>query len=354
MSSENKNICSGLFVLVLAAFSCIAKGQSLTFVSARNHILGGFVGNQAVYADKERIYAGSFQGDLFVLLRDKETRFPLIETISFGPSLVAVRGDEVNLYVLLANGKLWTLKKSFPLEFTSMIDMPGIGAESFALVGKQMYASTGQGEMVADDDCVYLSPLNPGDVVVPLRNDLFGIKFSRMRTYGQNFLPNATTVYSRSTGAVVGSIPNPIQNQQVALYSDETRIFQTVPGPFGTGIWIHQKSNLNQAPRQISFIGANTVSKVPYKGKDLLVAGSEGGRVHLYNLALSGNNPLVGSQGSSCVDLPDETGLHGEEDIEVRSLWCDGIDSFVFAGSSWGNGTSQNPELPSLFVLEVK
>jgi len=41
------------------------------------------------------------------------------------------------------------------------------------------------------------------------------------------------------------------------------------------------------------------------------------------------------------------------EDIEIRSLWIDGYDDLVLAGSSWGNPTSRSPYLPSFFVLRL-
>src|SRR6476646_4437991 len=55
---------------------------------------GSFVSSQAIYADSERIFAGSYQGDLFILERDRESNFPWIETITLGSSITAIRGDE--------------------------------------------------------------------------------------------------------------------------------------------------------------------------------------------------------------------------------------------------------------------
>ncbi|MGH7498434.1 MAG: hypothetical protein ACREOQ_07635, partial [Gemmatimonadales bacterium] len=48
------------------------------------------------------------------------------------------------------------------------------------------------------------------------------------------------------------------------------------------------------------------------------------------------------------------TGHTGSEDIEIRSLWADGFDDLVFAGSDWGNESSRSPTLPAFFVLRLK
>ena len=79
----------------------------------------------------------------------------------------------------------------------------------------------------------------------------------------------------------------------------------------------------------------------------LLAAGSEAGGVNLYAFNKNGYE-LVNS-----VDLPALTGFSGPEDIEIRAMWADGLDSLVFAGSSWGNDRSRGPQLPSFFVLEI-
>src|SRR5262249_37308084 len=57
---------------------------------------GSFVTSQAVYADDERIFAGSYQGDLFVLERNREHEFPLLQTLHIGSPLAAVLGDSTN------------------------------------------------------------------------------------------------------------------------------------------------------------------------------------------------------------------------------------------------------------------
>src|SRR5689334_821972 len=60
---------------------------------------GSFVSSQMVYADTERIFACSSQGDLFVLDRDRATNFELLQTIHLGAPLTAVRGNRSKLFV---------------------------------------------------------------------------------------------------------------------------------------------------------------------------------------------------------------------------------------------------------------
>jgi hypothetical protein len=53
------------------------------------------------------------------------------------------------------------------------------------------------------------------------------------------------------------------------------------------------------------------------------------------------------------LNLRQVTGHTGIEDIEIRALWADHLDTLIFAGSSWGNDQSRGPLLPSFFVLET-
>src|SRR5258706_16476566 len=59
---------------------------------------GCFVSAQAIYADTERIFVASFQGDLFVLERDRFNDFPRIQTVTLGSPLTAIRGDDDTIY----------------------------------------------------------------------------------------------------------------------------------------------------------------------------------------------------------------------------------------------------------------
>jgi hypothetical protein len=79
-----------------------------------------------------------------------------------------------------------------------------------------------------------------------------------------------------------------------------------------------------------------------------MVAGSETGLVDLFSLGLRGYEFI------STIDLRSTSGFNGPEDIEIRALWMDGLDNLVFAASSWGNEANRPPDLPSLFILEVR
>lgn len=335
-----------LVLVVLAVSSCFVRAQpsSLTFVSARHDLPGSFLGNQSVYADHERIYLASGQGQLFVLARDRVADFPLMETITFGVPTVAVRGDDQNLYVLTMDGRLWTFRKSYPLQFLKVVQVPCYAASSLGLVGTQTYVSMGQSEMMVDQDRVYLSPLNEGEIALAVPHKV--AHAPRSPVFGRVFSPGFTTAYNRQTGAVVGRIPNPYgESEQVALFCDPTRLYQTIVN--GIGIWIYNKSDLSWN-RFVQLYGANTVASAHVAGRDLLIGGTEGGIVDLFDLnsPASAQPPCIG-----WVNLPLETGFTGPEDIEIRAIWCDGLDDLVFCGSSWGNTSTQCPELPSFFVL---
>ena len=86
---------SGVGLGVLLFLSPLYAGQSgtqtlqegkdagqvgLSFLEEK-FIPGNFLGSQSVYADRDFIYLASYQGTLFVLERDKEVHFPLIEAV---------------------------------------------------------------------------------------------------------------------------------------------------------------------------------------------------------------------------------------------------------------------------------
>ena len=105
-----------------------------------------------------------------------------------------------------------------------------------------------------------------------------------------------------------------------------------------------------EAVKRVQFINrsTNTVAGTKRKGVQLLVGGTEAGAVDLY---------MLGSEGYQLVmttNVRELTGFTGSEDIEIRSLWVDGLDNLVFAASSWGNDQSRSLELPSFFVFEIR
>src|SRR5436309_5585842 len=88
---------------------------------------GSFVSSQSIYADAERIFAASFQGDLFVLERDRQTGYSQLETIHLGVRLTAVRGDEDNVYVSGVDGNLYRFSKTWPLRLRQVTPLSNYG-----------------------------------------------------------------------------------------------------------------------------------------------------------------------------------------------------------------------------------
>src|SRR6516225_1605710 len=106
------------FVFVLCANPLVAqyhagilnRSPQLTLIGAAN-LPGSFVTAQSIYADNERIFASSYQGDLFILERNRDAGFPLIQTIHLNASLSAVAGDDHNVYVSGRDGNLYVFSK---------------------------------------------------------------------------------------------------------------------------------------------------------------------------------------------------------------------------------------------------
>ncbi|SRR6266446_6980256 len=116
LTNAKRTFLSCLFVLFLFVVQEAAGQAAIQLVSPRDHIEGSFLGNQAVYADAQRIYLASFQGKLFVLARDRWTDFPVLQIIQDTPfPLTAVRGDRTHLYVISGDGNLRVYLKLDPL-----------------------------------------------------------------------------------------------------------------------------------------------------------------------------------------------------------------------------------------------
>jgi len=297
---------------------------------------GSFVSAQAIYADAERIFLASHQGDLFVLERDRFRNFPWIQTIRFPSPLSGVRGDDNNIYVTSRDGQLHVLSKTWPLQFVQSIPVSSYGLAGVEIVESNVYVAQGQAAMAASKNRLYLSELNPGDT---------GIDITTMRSYGDQFEPNTTLVFDRENLKPLGSIRHlPGQSTRVAVWHDF--VYLTTPGCCGAGIDILDALTLNR----MQFINrpTNIVAGIKRKGVPLLIGGTEAGSVDLYMLDREGYQ-LV-----STANLREQTGFTGSEDVEIRSLWVDGLDNFVFAASSWGNDESRSSQLPSFFVLEIR
>jgi hypothetical protein len=310
----------------------------LELVSARDHIPGSFVSTRAVYADRDRIYLGSYQGSLFVLARDRAADFPMIQTIDLGTAITGVRGDADRLYVTTADGLLRVFAKGSSLtEVATRVLSTYLG--TVEVFEEKIYVTIGQAELAVDRDRLYLAQLNKEESALELDKATLEVT----RTYGDTFIANKTIVYDRLTGAQAAAIPNPADLygsiSRPRLYSDGLSLFQTIAGCCGAGITIVKGPEFTES----EFIGARFTNVVTKAGNGLL-GGSEAGWVDYFE-----QNQLVITQQ---LDLRILTGHTGGDDIEIRSMWADGLDDLVFAGSSWGN--AQNLSLPAFFVLSLK
>jgi hypothetical protein len=324
-----------LATLLLAPLPAQSQTASLQLVSVKN-IQANFLGPQAVWADREQIYLASYQGDLFVLARDQETDFPMVEAIQVSNvPLVAVRGDGQFIYVAAADGLLTVYRKTQGhLELNQVVSVAEYELGSLALEHGVLVAK-GQGMISANRRYTFLAQANPIDVGVELGKG--GVV---SRVFGATFDALNTVVFDRHTGEKSGEIPNPRNYfgniSRPALYADEDILIQTVPGCCGVGIDVYSATDFSLMNR-ISRLGANAAMPVPRT--TLLVAGNEGGQVDVFDLAQN-PYPLVAS-----ADLRQITGHTGIEDIEIRAAWVD---------SSWGNDQSRGPNLPSFFVLVLQ
>jgi hypothetical protein len=297
---------------------------------------GAFVSPQMVYADSERIFACSAEGDLFVLERDRETNFQLIQTIHLGVPLTAVRGNKDRLFVTSRTGALYTFLKTWPLQPEQSVPVSNYGLSSLQVTSSNVYVAKGQGSMIATDDRIYLTQMNPGDFVVEL---------ATMQSYGQQFTPGNLLEFDRRTNQFLGAITNPARPGAI-INTWQNYVFVTNPGCCGAGIAVYDgdiRTGIQFIPRS-----TNTVAGINRKGIPLLVGGSESGSVDLYRND-AGMYNLIGS-----INLPLQTGFTRPEDIEIRALWVDGLDNLIFAASSWGNDHTRGPNLPSLFIVEIR
>jgi hypothetical protein len=308
-------------------------------VSVRDHILGSFTGPRSMYADRERIYLGSAQGSLFVLARDRAADFPIVQTIKLGVPINAVRGDAERLYVATPDG-LWVFAKGPSLTpVTTRALSTYLG--TVEVFEDKLYVTVGQAELALDHDHLYLARLNPENEVA-LEVDKATLEITR--TYGETFVEGKTVVFDRLTGTVAGTIPYPpvqlASPSRPSLYVNGNNLMETSPGCCGSGITIVKAPDFVES-KFIEEPNANAVVAVD----NGFWAGMETGTVGFFD----NQNHLV-----QRLDLRAITGHKGSEDIEIRSLWADGFDDLVFAGSSWGNDASRGPTLPSFFVLRLK
>lgn len=321
----------------------------LELVSARDHIEGHFLTSQSVYADVDRIYLSGANGKVFVLARDRQANFPVLETLvtnandPFGRNVI---GDDTFLYVGSFDG-IHVYRKTHPLSFVTTIPIGvGIGGVGGLAVHRdKLYAATGEANLVVDERHVYLAQLNASDRAFEITEESWVVG----RVYGQQFESNTTVVFGRRSGVRLAALPDPpnengTPNILPNLYVDP-RILGLVSAGGGSG-----GARLYD-PLTLRFIRAITRSTNALERRARwLIAGSEGGLVDLYDLGSPAASPQPPSQ---TVDLPQLTGQTSREAIEIRALWMDRRDNLIFAGSSGGNSLNAGPMLPTFFVLQL-
>lgn len=292
---------------------------------------------QSVYADATRIYLAAYQNKLFVLARDRSADFPLIQTINFSSSLTAVRGDEDFLYVSAWDGILHIYRKTVPLQEFTNVRVADYRLSSLAVWGDHIYVGRGQSYMDVDSQYVYVAQLNEGDSAVEIARGTWAIT----QTYGSVFEPNITVAYHRKTASRRVGLPND-PNDYPMIYAADGYVMLAFGGCCGTDVWIYRTSDFTLVRRMFRSWINGLVKKGPF-----LIAGDESGTVSILDFQPNPERLL------SRVRLPEATGLYGPEEIEIRSVWSDGYDSLIFAGSSWGNDQSRGTNLPSFFVLDM-
>lgn len=322
-----------LYALLLVGFTLRASMIELKLVSVRDNIPGSFTTTQSLYADDNRIYLASHQGTLFVLARDRNNNFPLLESINLKSPLTAVIGAESKLFVASATGSIYifelpnsTTSKLNKVE-TKLVSTNGVGSLAVASDGT-VVAGLGQGRVAVSGDLVFVSGLNPGDDALVLGQN---------RRLVSKADTKATDVYRLSTGEYQGTISN-FGASAVSLASTSNKLFMTSPGCCGTGFAIYDVEVLDSFG-EISVRYTNSV----VQKNDYLIAGGEDGKISL----------ISGSEVIGSLELRKVTKQQGREDIEIRSLWADSYDNLIFAASSWGNDASRSNDLPSFFVLEI-
>jgi hypothetical protein len=317
----------------------------LSMVSARTGIEGGLLLPQTVYADATHIYISTVGspagGRLYVLKRDRTADFPVVEQRDFDVALGAVRGDGSHLYVAGRDGLLYVYRKTSPLTFVTSIAVAELQLVGLDVVDNRIYVAVGQAHVAADAGHVYASSLSTSDTVVEIVKSTWAVS----RSYA-GFEPNKTVVFDRATGARVTAMSNPADASGdrgiSALYADREILGLMRPGCCGLGVSLYDPEVLGFDQRLPS-PNSNALAR---RGRWLIV-GTELGTVEVWDI---GRRP---ASVVARVDLRALTGHTGVEDIEIRSLWFDEVDSLLFAGSSWGNDESRSPALPAFFALQL-
>src|SRR5437870_9290870 len=109
-------LCCGALLAATAIPLFPAQRQfELQLVLAKDHVEGGFLTSETVFADDNYVFLVSFQGQLFVLDKSQPD-FPLVVSpiqVSATP-LRSVRGDKTKIYITTDDGNLYTYSATKP------------------------------------------------------------------------------------------------------------------------------------------------------------------------------------------------------------------------------------------------
>src|SRR5215469_13707489 len=141
--TKGLKICALAFLFLVSASPNVPRQSQASDLSwspqlnllGTANLQGSFLTAQSVYADNERIFASSYQGDLFILQRNRDEGFPLIQTIHLDTPLTAVTGDGQNVYVSGRDGNLYVFSKTWPVQAAGSMPLSQAGLASVGLAG---------------------------------------------------------------------------------------------------------------------------------------------------------------------------------------------------------------------------
>lgn len=329
---------SGAALLMFSLFhpraaTAQSTAPKLELVQQRNlpcHMLG----NQSIYVEQNRVYLACYEGTLYVLSR--EAGYPVFQVFQDSAlPLHAVMADYENVYTTSFDGYMRVYRKQDYgyIKLAAAYQLANYWLTDIGLFWPSTYFAKGQVDMTVDQQHVYLSQLNMGDMVN-------GYDQARpVEVYGTDFAPGVIRVFDRLSGSLVTTIPRP-GSGGVSLYSQWGKLFVCTPGCCGAGIYIYDCAT-GVFERFISDPWANAAGRLIVGPYDILVAGTEAGTVDVFDFGRAG--VLVDR-----MDLKTVTGFNGGDDIEIRSMQVDDWQDMVFAGSS-----HNNPNAPSFFVFRL-
>lgn len=314
----------------------VGKGVSISLVASLK-AANSFPGTQTLWTDSEsRVYAAGYDGRLYMITSRPNGRTFSVESVQVSTwPLRSVVGDETYVFTADVYGLVYRYPPGLTGSPTSaQVSVYGIG--SMAASAGRLIAGLGQGKIGANSHSLYISELNQGDFAL----QLYKTSLVPSMQYAYAFEPNVVVRYDVVSGARLGSVSNPLtvlgqQALAATPYVDEEYVILTVPGCCSAGIEMY--TTTLQHLQSIPLANANTVTRLRTRRDNLLVAGTESGKIFVYDLTAS---PITQA---ATLDLAALTGLTGPEQLEVRALAVD-ADGRIFAATSRGD----------IFVLGIK